>query len=530
MADHVGQIIRGFPAGDPAALPSLTDMLRRYAEVIAPWANNAAATMLGEVNQSDIAGWRQLAGAMSASVQKEILSAPTGEVFRLLQAGQVELIKSIPLDAAKRVHDLTIKGLEDGTRAKEYIAEIMRSGEVAKSRAMLIARTEVSRASSNFTQARAEAVGSEGYVWRTAKDGDVRSDHKALDGKAFAWSDPPIADKRSGARAHPGTIYNCFPGWEKVRLSPGIRKVIRAKFNGQVIDIRTPTSTISATLNHPVLTSRGWLPVCEIEEGDYLLQSLRDAVDIVETNKDVTHSTFDDLFLAFSENTKTSPGVLFDFYGDVSNDDVDVSTVEGDLTADRISKRLNSIRNFNFTGADAVVSRVGLDAEHMGNPSGTRERPSLIEGQFLHSDYACLASRPNIDASIGESFCKSNPRNSDPLGDRKDAFAGDIRIYSIGEVGSDPVMRWSSSLSSGRVDSAISEFLAENVGANTDSSGSVFDKFAVTHQGLRVVNLCSREFSGHVFTLETELGWYEVSNSNIIARNCRCYAEPIIPD
>lgn len=184
-------------------------MLRRYAEVIAPWANNAAATMLGEVNQSDISGWRQLAGAMSASVQKEILSAPTGEVFRLLQAGQVELIKSIPLDAAQRVHDLTIKGLEDGTRAKEYIAEIMRSGEVSKSRAMLIARTEVSRASSNFTQARAEAVGSEHYIWRTSHDGDVRSDHKALDGKAFAWSDPPIADKRSGARAHPGCIYNC---------------------------------------------------------------------------------------------------------------------------------------------------------------------------------------------------------------------------------------------------------------------------------------------------------------------------------
>ncbi len=181
-------------------------MLRRYAEVIAPWANNAAATMLGEVNQSDISGWRQLAGAMSASIQKEILSAPTGEVFRLLQAGQVELIKSIPLDAAQRVHDLTIKGLEDGTRAKEYIAEIMRSGEVAKSRAMLIARTEVSRASSNFTQSRAEAVGSEGYVWRTAKDGDVRPSHKAMNGKLIKWGEPPTLDKMTG---HAGCLPNC---------------------------------------------------------------------------------------------------------------------------------------------------------------------------------------------------------------------------------------------------------------------------------------------------------------------------------
>jgi SPP1 gp7 family putative phage head morphogenesis protein len=209
LAGHVGQIIKGFPLSDPSSVPMLTDMLRRYAESLTPWASATAAKMLEEVNQKDAAAWRATSEELSVGVAREIRETPVGDVFLKLQAEQVEIIKSIPIEAAQRVHELTIKGLEDSTRAKEIAAEIMRSGDVAKSRAMTIARTEVARASSNFTQARAEAIGSTHYIWRTSHDGDVRSDHKALDGKAFAWSDPPIADKRSGARAHPGCIYNC---------------------------------------------------------------------------------------------------------------------------------------------------------------------------------------------------------------------------------------------------------------------------------------------------------------------------------
>lgn len=76
-------------------------------------------------------------------------------------------------------------------------------------RATLIARTEVSRTSALLTQARAEHIGSPGYIWTTSHDSDVRSDHRELDGKVIAWDSPPIADKRTGARAHAGCIYNC---------------------------------------------------------------------------------------------------------------------------------------------------------------------------------------------------------------------------------------------------------------------------------------------------------------------------------
>jgi len=209
LAETVGNLIAGAKPLDPANVPTINQMLRAYADALTPWATATAAQMVESVNNRDLAGWKQVSTEMSKELQRQIQSAPVGETLRQLMAEQVTLIKSIPLDAGQRLHELTIKSLEDSTRAKEIAAEIMRSGEVAKSRATLIARTEVARTSSNLTEARATAIGSTHYVWRTSHDSTVRPDHKVLNGKVFAWKDPPVADQHSGARANPGCIYNC---------------------------------------------------------------------------------------------------------------------------------------------------------------------------------------------------------------------------------------------------------------------------------------------------------------------------------
>lgn len=207
LARHVGQIVSGFD--DPGDIHTLGALLKKYAEALIPWARVTAGKMISEVNQRDIEGWRNNGLKISESLRKEIINAPTGEVVRSLLDAQVDLITSIPLDAAKRVHELTLKGLEGSRRADEVAAEIMRTGQVTESRAMLIARTETSRTASVLVQARAQHVGSEMYIWRSSGDGDVRTDHRKLNGKSFRWDAPPVADERTGARAHPGSIYNC---------------------------------------------------------------------------------------------------------------------------------------------------------------------------------------------------------------------------------------------------------------------------------------------------------------------------------
>lgn len=206
LARHVGDIIDAFKPGDPASLPPIMKLLAQYAEALTPWANATAAGMLADVAARDRHLWQHVTQGMSQALRLELANAPTGATLRRLQAEQVVLIKSIPLKAAQRVHELTLEGLATSSRAAEVAKEIQRSGEVTASRATLIARTEVGRASTNLGQARAEYVGSQGYIWRTAEDSDVRPSHRKMEGRFVAWSSPPTLDKLTG---HAGCLPNC---------------------------------------------------------------------------------------------------------------------------------------------------------------------------------------------------------------------------------------------------------------------------------------------------------------------------------
>lgn len=217
VAQQVGTIIAPFTPGDMSQVPTIEQLLKAYSDMLKGWATQTASNMLMDVALRDEQTWQVLAKDLSRGLREEIRNAPTGRVMRQLLADQVDLIQSIPIEAAQRVHRLTLEGIEDSTRASEIAKEIMRSEEVTASRATLIARTEVSRTATTLTEARATSIGSPGYFWETSHDGTVRSDHKELDGNFFTWDNPPVADKRTGARAHPGCIYNCRC-WARVAL------------------------------------------------------------------------------------------------------------------------------------------------------------------------------------------------------------------------------------------------------------------------------------------------------------------------
>ena len=186
----------------------LRRLLERYAEALRPWAAEQAARMVREVDARDRAAWRAAGRDMGRALAEELESAPSGRYLRDREQATAALITSIPLEAAVRVRQLTARAATGGERAAAAVPEIMRSGDVARSRAELIARTETARTASLVLEARARHVGSPGYVWRTAEDADVRPKHRKLAGKFFKWDDPPVSGER-GERAHAGQIYNC---------------------------------------------------------------------------------------------------------------------------------------------------------------------------------------------------------------------------------------------------------------------------------------------------------------------------------
>jgi SPP1 gp7 family putative phage head morphogenesis protein len=212
VANQVGKLVRDMaPKGvlTPVTASRLQNILVDYGTTLRPWARSVTEAMHARVNLREGRAWIELSETMGRELRKEVRNAPTGDLLRSLLSDQVEFITSIPTNAAKRIHDITVGNLVSADRGEGALERmIMRSGEVSKSHARLIARTETARTASLLTESRALHLGSPGYWWRTVKDSDVRPLHKKLEGNFIPWDNPPVAGE-NGERAHAGQIYNC---------------------------------------------------------------------------------------------------------------------------------------------------------------------------------------------------------------------------------------------------------------------------------------------------------------------------------
>lgn len=210
IAKEIGRISSIYDPSRPETADKISRALEKYSDAIHDWAELKTAQILSDVAKADYNQWIKASQKMSESMRRSIQNAPIGAAMRELQALQVNLITSIPKQAAIRVQKLAQEAIYSGARANEIKKEIMRSGEVSAGRAGTIARTETSRASTALMQIRAQNVGSEGYIWTTSKDGDVRDSHRKMDGKFVRWDSPPTLD---GLTGHAGQLPNCrcFP-------------------------------------------------------------------------------------------------------------------------------------------------------------------------------------------------------------------------------------------------------------------------------------------------------------------------------
>lgn len=202
-------IVNGHYDGSNDSITEIIEALERYSEIITPWATKVAENFTADIVRKNDEQWRKHSKTISRELRNLVNSAPPGQVMKSIVAEQVKYIKSLPLEAADRVYDIQNRAIEavvTGGRAEHFAKEIAASGDIAKSRADLIARTELGRATGALDQARALAIGSNGYIWRTAEDGDVRHSHREMEGKFVEWGKPPTLDGMTG---HAGELPNC---------------------------------------------------------------------------------------------------------------------------------------------------------------------------------------------------------------------------------------------------------------------------------------------------------------------------------
>jgi len=208
VARIVGGIVETFTVGDEITNQSaLDDALLSYSIALEPWAKNLTSQIIQEINGANKRDWDKYTKDFSASLRRTLKSTPIGHVALQQQLEQVELIKSLPIEAGLRAQKIAQNAATGGMRADEAAQEILKTSSVTQSRAVLIARTEIAKTNAAFIQARSQSIGSSFYIWRTVGDAQVRSSHEHLNGTRQSFSNPPFIP---GEGNHgPGEIWNC---------------------------------------------------------------------------------------------------------------------------------------------------------------------------------------------------------------------------------------------------------------------------------------------------------------------------------
>ena len=223
----MGAIVTGSYDGSQASADTVAGHLIEYSQIIDEWAAKVALNMAIQVEGEEWQQWRSVSQRVSEGLRDIVGNTPVGLVTQDIVYRQIQLMKSLPLEAADRVKDIqdrAIHAVITGERPDQLYEMIMRSGDVAASRAQLIARTEIGRATGALTQARALSVGSEGYWWRIEGAG-TRPSHRKMKDKFVYWHSPPTLiepGQKHGMTGHAGCLPNC-QCWPDVQI-PGPRK------------------------------------------------------------------------------------------------------------------------------------------------------------------------------------------------------------------------------------------------------------------------------------------------------------------
>lgn len=220
VAQASGHIVERHAIG--ARLVEEEEMQRelvRYANKLGPWATRQASRMIEKVQKSNRRAYQAKSKSIGLFLKAGMAEESVDLTALTLVNEQVDLIKSIPLEAGLRAQKIAYEAALSGTRAapdEDTIRELQDqmgfTTQQAINRAMLIARTETARSTAYINQARAQSVGSRQYRWHNSGDEAVRPSHKRYKGKSlqgmiFSWDDPPTLE--DGMTGHPGTFPNC---------------------------------------------------------------------------------------------------------------------------------------------------------------------------------------------------------------------------------------------------------------------------------------------------------------------------------
>lgn len=191
---------------------SKTERILKYLEEIKPLklivgSGMQAITMFDDLNKQAITTFKVL--PENLQIPMELTQQQKDNLADTYQKNLSGYLEDWKTEQIERLREKTQQNAVLGYRADRLAGIVKSEFDVSKNRAKFIARQETSQFISKYRQDRYTNAGIKQYIWSTSKDERVRLDHKVLDHQIFSWDSPPITNRITGERNHPGSDYNC---------------------------------------------------------------------------------------------------------------------------------------------------------------------------------------------------------------------------------------------------------------------------------------------------------------------------------
>lgn len=377
---------------------------------------------------------------------------------------------------------------------REVATEILKPSRQEKFERRRVAIDQGHKLSAAIAHVAAQGSGAIAAIWHDRgqydRGYDARPEHLARSGKLFLvrdnWAMAEGLLKKGGLKytdeiEQPAELVYCFPGSTRIPLAEGVKVGYRRWYSGDLTEIVTASGkTMRATPNHPILTPKGWVACGALQKGDYVIEIAEQRVERVvpKLNDDDAEPTIAQVYgtLAKSGIARDVSGGRLQFHGDGSEENVNVIDSTRPLTFDFVTPRAHGSKKFALAMAD--LGRAALRALEFLLDTCTSLTPGFVSGLDA------------VPAPGGIAALQHNPRR---LADCADYRSSRAEVRGHGES------------------------------ANPGLGSECVDRLSCLVASTKIVKVQRRQFSGHVYNLQTAPGWYVADG--IVAHNCSCWYE-----
>lgn len=463
-----------------------------------------------------------------------------------------QVLWPLSADAVEAMRKALVVGVAVGDNPRDVARDMLRRCEGnfngGLARAVNISRTELLDAyRSTSAQVHADnADVLDGWTWLANLDRRVCPACLGMHGTHHPLEQP-------GPWGH----QQCIPAGAEV-FGPAVQASTTRWFVGQLVEIRTENGRhLSVTPNHPVLTTQGWVAAGDLHQGhDVICARPRErngAVAGAEPDDYQQPSLIEDVAGSFDSpglvRSVVVPTAPVDFHGDGTGSNVHVVRAHSALLDDLEAGLAEPSDHLTFLGGHMRVPGVPCDAILPGQRGGTEvikvPRPAalgtvggrhklsiLLGGALGRAQAVPFGHGSQSHARIGQPAVDQAPRLAERLRNCVTGLAGGVAAHDLfgidagvghhGDGGLPP--RQSASLSQGAEQPSLLEVLDEHGRTKAVPGRGDLGRFASEVEADRVVDVFRRDFSGHVYNLQTAGGWYAANG--IITHNCRCVRMP----